>query len=259
MAFIGLKVPHETARLLHGIDFGGVGDREPTDFYHVTLHALGDDIPIETLAEAVAPIFEVVSKTHPFTVSTHHVGTFPPHPEHGTVPVICHVDSPELHALHAAIGEALDKAGIDYSKRFPKYQPHVTLAYSKDPKTEVDVHLPKPIGWSAHELVLWGGDTGDNRVVMTFPFSLQDSSGKSASAHGLRDVAYRAVVRLSMWSGRPGWRRRVADDHTPVAPCPICGGEPVYDSTLDAFVCPTCGLVGGQEISRKVAARFKAL
>jgi 2'-5' RNA ligase len=265
MAFIGLKVPHEAARLLAGIDFGDVGDRESTDFLHVTLHMLGDDVPIEALAAALKPIFEVVSKTPPFLVSTSHITTFPPNPESGVVPVIGLIDSPELHTLHSVLGKALDKAGISYSKKYPVYRPHVTLAYSKDPLVDggiVNTHLQVPVAWGAHELVLWGGDSGDNRIVVTLPFAMPPivqptHAEKTASASKtFREASYRAAVRLSLWAGRPGWRR-IADDRTPAAPCPKCGGEPVYDDTLDAFVCPTCGIIGDQGISRRVAARFR--
>ena len=206
MAFIGLKVPSDTALILSEIDYGGHGEPEPPGFYHITMHHLGDEVPIEVLTEAVRPVFEVCSETRPFLVSTSHVTTFPPHPEHGTVPIICRIDSPELHALRDRLSEALDSAGVDYSRKFPEYKPHVTLAFAKGLEDEVDLHLPVPVAWGAHEIVLWGGDKGANRVVVSFPLSL--GLGKTASSHlSVQEALFRGAVRLSLWGGSPGWPR----------------------------------------------------
>lgn len=194
MAFLGLRVPHETARLFGEVDFGGMGDREDTSALHVTLLYLGKNVPIEDIARLVPVVFSVTAQTRPFTVSTDHVTTFPPNPDDG-VPIICRVQSNDLHGLRAAVTQALDAAGIEYNKKYPDYKPHVTVGYSQDPNVAglIDKDFPA-ITWGAHELVLWGGDSGDNRLIITFPFSL--SMSKEALDRTFVQVAQR-------WAG-PG-------------------------------------------------------
>jgi len=187
MAFIGLKVPHETARLLSEVDYGGMGAPTGLDTYHITICYLGSKVPIEQLAEAIPVVFGVTQRTKPFTVGTNRVTTFPAGPD-GT-PIICRVTSDALHNLRDALWAALDDAGVEYNKKFPDFKPHVTLAYSKKEVTLGDygeVEFPL-VEWGAHELVLWGGDSGDGRLVVTFPFSLEKTA----------EAKRRAFVRLA--------------------------------------------------------------
>ncbi len=118
-------------------------------------------------------IFSVVSQAKPFTVATSKITTFPPNPDDGT-PIIGLIDSPELHAFRKTLCETFDKSGVEYNKKYPDYRPHVTLGYSSDPLGgDKAVNLAIPVvEWGAHELVLWGGDSGDNRIIITFPFSV---------------------------------------------------------------------------------------
>jgi 2'-5' RNA ligase len=190
MAFLGVKVPHEAARLLSEVDYGGIGEREPLDHSHITLLHLGKKVPLASICKAIIPIFEAVSRCAPFTVSTSRVSVFTPHPDEGTVPIICPIDSPALHELRAAVGASCDAAGVDFSKKFPDYTPHVTLAYSKDASTYTNWggDIPfTPVEWGVHEIVMWGGDEGDKRIVVTFPMSI------TMSKQGLN----RAFVQLA--------------------------------------------------------------
>lgn len=211
MAMIGLKVPAEAARLLAAIpEPAEYGTPEPADQFHVTLAHLGDALTIEEIAQAIQPLFEVTSVTPPFMVSTSHISTFSPHPEHGTVPIIALIDSPELHNLWKRMTTALDAAGVEFSRKFPNFTPHVTLAYSKDPLVAADMaaetHLRSPLMWGVHEIVLWGGDKGQNHVIVNFPLSL--GMGKAAATRMSRtDALYRGAVRLSMKGDRYGWPR----------------------------------------------------
>ena len=170
MSFLGLKVPHETARLLSELDVPG--RKEPVGNFHVTILHLGDNVPIEELAKALIATYEVSSKTPPFSVSTNKLSCFPAKPD-AEVPLICHVDSDELHDLRDRLCASYDAAGIQYSKKFPEYLPHLTLGWGKE--QVADQRIPT-VEWGAHELVLWGGDDGDRRVVITFPFSLKVAS-----------------------------------------------------------------------------------
>lgn len=183
MAFLGLSVPAPTARLLSEVDYGGVGEATGTDTYHITICYLGKEIPMGRIGKALPVIFDVTSHTKPFTVGTNQVTTFPSNPD-GT-PVICRVVSDALHELRDNLWAALDDAGIEYDKKYPEFKPHVTLAYAKE-DVEIDKEFPT-VEWGAHELVLWGGDSGDGRLVVNFPFSLEQ-----------REAAVRrAFVRLA--------------------------------------------------------------
>ncbi len=192
MAFIGLQVPHEAARLLSEVDISSYGEPEAAETFHITMLYLGKNVPIETIAKVIPAIYRITAKTRPFTVSTSHVTTFPSGPD--GVPIICPVESNILHILRGAILLSCDEAGVEYKDNYPKYQPHVTRGYSKDPGISGLVNLEFPVvEWGAHELVLWGGDSGDNRVVVTFPFSLAMT----------KEALNRAYVQLSSnWSAR---------------------------------------------------------
>jgi 2'-5' RNA ligase len=176
MSFIGLRVPPETARLLWSFwesDYENLGETVPRDHAHITILNLGKDLPIEGIAKAVEATFRVASTTRPFTVSTNRVSVFPP--GDSGVPIICPIDSPELHDFHRRLCESFDAAGIQYSKKFPEYKPHVTLAFAQDPLLHADWGSDidfSTIEWGAHEAVLWGGDHGDNKLFANFPFAL---------------------------------------------------------------------------------------
>jgi len=200
MAFLGLKVPHEAARLLGEIDVPGA--KEATGSFHVTLLYIGNDVPIAALAEALKATFSVTSTTRPFTVQTNRVTCFPKNDnDKGKSPIICRIDSDPLHDLQAKIRTAYDDAGIEYSKKFPEYKPHMTLAYADE---EIEERRIPTVSWGAHEIVLWGGDEGDNRLVMHFPFSL-DTSHEIAErvAHRFAHSAPPLPGKFKDWENAP--------------------------------------------------------
>lgn len=166
MAFIGLSVPHETARLLSKIEAPGA--RESTDSYHITLLFLGSDVPMDEVTRAIKVAYEVAATTKPFTVRTNLRTTFPGN-EDG-IPVICRIQSDELLEFRAKLAAAFDQEGVSYSKRY-EYNPHMTLAYTDAPVP--DLAFPM-VEWGAHEMVLWAGDQSDERLTVTFPFSLEN-------------------------------------------------------------------------------------
>jgi 2'-5' RNA ligase len=167
MALIGFAVPSATARILSEIDVPGT--KEPVTNQHITVLHLPGDPSIEELADAMEAAYSVASKIRPFTARVSRVTQFP-EGEDG-YPVICPVESPELQDVWEALKEACDAKGVEYSKKFPVFKPHVTLAYSEEPMEDREI---LPIEWGAHELVVWGGDRGDRRLVVNLPFTLRD-------------------------------------------------------------------------------------
>lgn len=178
MAMVGLTVPAATARLLSGIEVPG--DRTPRDHMHITLAYLGDDVPMDALARAMEATYEVASTTRPFTVRTSRVASFPVAPDEAH-PVIALVDSDELHAFRARLVERFEDSGVNYNRKYPTYRPHVTLSYA--PEAFEEVRVPT-IEWGAHDVMLWGGDEGDEKLTVTFPFALTASvtAGERATA-----------------------------------------------------------------------------
>lgn len=183
MAMIGLRVPQEAARLLASVEVPG--EQVQRHHSHITVHMLGDDVPIEQIGKAIIAAHGVAEKTVPFRLSMNSISTFKGGPN--GVPVICPIFAPELHALHANLKAAFDEAGVEYSKKWPEFRPHVTLAYSPEPMKDQALG---PLEWSAYEMVLWGGDTDDQRLTTILPFSLP---GKTA--------LYRNLVRAHMRMG----------------------------------------------------------
>ena len=164
MAFLGFKASDEAADLFERIVVPG--NREPKHRYHITLLYLGSDVPIDDVARAALVAYGITRNAQPITVLSRLVTSFPEGDD--GVPIIARIESPGLHAFQTRVRTAFDEEGIEYSKRFPEYKPHVTLAYSDAGTNMPDQSIP-PIVWTLSELVLWGGDEGEDRIVVTLP------------------------------------------------------------------------------------------
>jgi hypothetical protein len=200
MAFIGFRAPFETSRLYSAIDVPG----ERETFHHVTILNFGKEMTAEDIGEAFEAAHEVVRSWQPFTVRTSVVSCFPAG-DNG-VPIICPVESEEIHQLWAELGEAFDSAKIPFSKKFPVYKPHVTLAYA--PKPIEDRRIMPPIEWGAHELVLWGGSAKDLGVTVHMPFSLRAASILNSARYRVIDLGGRELLKAKVVARFKGRNRR---------------------------------------------------
>jgi 2'-5' RNA ligase len=165
MAFIGLEVPNEVGRLLSRIEVPG--ESEDRSNLHITAVYFGSNVPIDEISKAIVVAYEVACRTKPIPLLVEEVGCFPKGDD--GVPIIGIVKSPELLQFQEDLCTSFDKANIKYSKKHPIYKPHVCLAYAEE------LTQPFPVGpfeWSAYEMVLWGGDSGDDKIFITFPFSM---------------------------------------------------------------------------------------
>jgi 2'-5' RNA ligase len=170
VSLLCVRVPHEIARALSGIEIPG--EKEPVDHFHISVLYLGKDTPVEQLMEAATATYEVTSKFPPFTVQTGRVSTFPRNPDDGT-PIIARMDSLALHELQGALKDSFKEKGVTFSDKYPDYKPHVTLGYNQDEGVEIkDQKIDPPVQWGVGELTLWGGDVGDERLYVTFPLSV---------------------------------------------------------------------------------------
>ena len=186
MAFIGIKLPHETARLLWQLDYGEWGQKEPVDHAHITIMYLGDNVSTKILTKCIQPLLDITEKTTSFAVQTDQISTFPGDKK---IPIICPIKSPQLFKLRNNIWESFDKNKISYDKTYTKFKPHVTLEYTEEKSAHGKVKLEFPtITWGVSEITLWGGDSGDERIIMTFPLSVGKNLKKMA------DIFYGLVV-----------------------------------------------------------------
>lgn len=191
MAFIGLRVPEQAAVALSQVEVPG--EPEPPEWFHVTMVYLGDHVPVDKLAKCMDVILRLTEGRAPFPVTIRSTGSFPPHPEKKTVPILGKVESEELHAFREEVCRALKAAGIAYDEKFPVFKPHVTLAYSKDPLVAADHaadgDVDPPVTWEVDGLVMWGGDHGEDRVSMTFPFGTEAGVDKQAMMRTAADIS----------------------------------------------------------------------
>ena len=162
MAFLGIRVPHETGRLLTGIEVSG--ERIASSDMHITLLHFEDHWAISEMAKSMETTYDIVSKVKPFLVTIEEVFSFPPKDEKAAI--VARVKSAELHELRDQLAKEFEKSDIDFSKNFKDYKPHITLAYAD---SEIDEFTIDPVEFSVQEIVLWGGDHGDDRIFITFP------------------------------------------------------------------------------------------
>jgi len=164
MAFIGIKIPHEVGRLLKAIDVDG--DKVPDSEYHITIAFFGDNWPVSEAAKTLESTFETLKKIKPFKVKISKKSCFPK--GSNGVPILARVESKDLHKLNDKLKEAYDEEDIEFSKIHKEFKPHITLSYSDKEIDEEDI---EPIEFMVHEIVLWCGDNGDDRLFVTFPLS----------------------------------------------------------------------------------------
>lgn len=161
MAFLGIRIPHETGRLLSGIDLPG--DKTAPSDMHITILHFEENWPIDEIARALEATYDVVSDVKPFIAMTEEVTCFEGKEQ---AAIVALVKAAELHELHDKLAKEFDKCKIEYSKTFKDYKPHITLSYDKD---KIDDFNIDPVEFSVAEIVLWGGDHGDDRIFITFP------------------------------------------------------------------------------------------
>lgn len=203
MAFLGIRIPHETGRLLAGIDVPG--EKEGASEYHITLLCFDENWPISEIAHALEATYDVVSKVKPFIAMTEEVTCFPKHGD--TAAIVAKVKSAELHELRDKLAKEFEKCKIEFSKTFKDYKPHITLAYNED---EIDEFKIDPVEFSIQELVLWGGDHGDDRIFITFPLK-----GPEKQKHSLllqkADIFYKLAHNPPQDYLTPSYERRKLD------------------------------------------------
>jgi 2'-5' RNA ligase len=176
MALLSIRVPHDTARLLSSLDVPG--EKEDVAYMHVTLIYLGEeeDVSMDDILRAIGATYRVTSTTKPFMLKTNSIAHFTGDGE--KVPIICPIESQQLHDFQARLRQEFDADFVPYSKKFPDYRPHATLAYAEAPLEEdVDQAIDPALEWGAHSVTLWAGRHGDEKLACDFALTM----GKTGS------------------------------------------------------------------------------
>src|SRR5579859_276582 len=175
MSFLGIRITPDVGRLLQNLQVPG--DLETPSEYHITLLCFDDDWAISKIAQALEATYDIVSQINPFQVTGKKISHFSPMEKDKPVPIIIPIESKELMGLHKKLAKKFDDQGLEFKKTFKEYKPHITLAYSKDGFD--DFKIDPTIEFTVNELVLWGGDNGDERVFITFPLKGPERKKKS--------------------------------------------------------------------------------
>jgi 2'-5' RNA ligase len=162
MAFLGIRVPESSGRLLNQIDVPG--EKESISEYHVTMLYFEENWPLKEVSKTLEATFEELKEEKPFLIKINKVGCFPVSGD-DPYPIIARVESDKLHKLNDKLKKKFDKSDIDYSKKFKDYKPHITLAYSKEKVEEFNIET---VEFEVTSLVLWCGDYGGNRLFVEF-------------------------------------------------------------------------------------------
>lgn len=156
MAYISFMVPPEAAVELAKLY--PEGDLTAPEDMHVTLAFLSRGTPPSQVLRAIAACHVVASTSAPVLMHAALLTSFPPNPEHREgIPVIVRMVSDALFSFRARLVAELDKFGVEYSKKFPEYKPHVTLSHSHSSERPTPRKVG-PVSWTSSQLMVWGGE-----------------------------------------------------------------------------------------------------
>jgi len=175
MAFLGLPIKIETARLFSSLDIPG--NKEDLSNLHITILCFEDDFSINDLSKAFEAAYDVISEFKPFNIKIKKISCFPKR-EGKPCPIIAKVESKDLEELNDQLRKEFNKRKIDYSKVFKDYKPHITLSYADDEIKDFNIDA---IEIPVHEAVLLGGNKGENDVFITFPFKCLEKKKKHSA------------------------------------------------------------------------------
>src|SRR5258706_12641281 len=148
MAFVGINISPEIGKLFSKIDVPG--DKTNTNEFHITLLYFDGKFSLSEVRKSLKIIYDIASKTQPFVITSCNVSHFPGHKEEKCA-IIAKIESSELHQVHDQLAKEFKQAKIDFSKKFKKYNPHITLSYSKE---EVEDFNIVPISFTVSEITL---------------------------------------------------------------------------------------------------------
>jgi len=151
MSMIALKIPSDISDKLSKVKVDG--KKELPEEYHITMFYFDGKLKIDDVCKITKTMNSVLGRFSPPKISFKEVSSFP-NGDDG-FPVIVPILSDDLIEIRKSLAKAFDKDKINYSKKWPKFNPHITLAYSKKEPTNQKINKSS---WNATELVLYAGD-----------------------------------------------------------------------------------------------------
>lgn len=107
------------------------GDLEELEQYHITLAYIDEASSPTNMAALLEAVAELTERSAPISAVVEEISNF--NKGEDGYPIVCHVESKALHQFQKDLLKVLDKAGIEYSKKWPEYRPHITLSYAQEP------------------------------------------------------------------------------------------------------------------------------
>jgi len=167
MALLGLEVPVDICQHLQKIKVPG--SRDPSD--HLTMFYFEDKLSPKKIAKICEILSDTMVKTKPFDCTIKQISSFPGGDD--GVPIKGDVTSKKLVSLRSEIAKILDKNKIAFSKKFPDFNPHVTLSYHSDNFDKIKID---PITWTVTNLVIWGGSSEEAGINVKIPLGQKIAS-----------------------------------------------------------------------------------
>lgn len=171
------------------------GQKLDINKYHTTLFYM-PQLKIEQVSQLLELTFNFLKDEHAFNADHREVTTFKTNKD--GIPIIIPVISEYLHDWRTRLGQALDAAEISYDKKFPQFNPHVTLSYSHN-KKDRDFHyiIPNPIEIHHNTVTYFGSHTG--KTMFRIPIG-----GNKKSYDLLREEYQKALIEnqnttISFW------------------------------------------------------------
>lgn len=173
MAMIGLKIPPKISEQLSKISVPG--KKSSAEELHITMFYFKDKLKIDDVLSIVQNLYTITKKSDELQIKATTISSFKKNDD--GIPIIVPVISEDLLALRKKIAKKFDDAGIEYSKKWPEYKPHITLSFSS--KEMEDKKLDKTISWKAGEIVLWaGGWHTDPGILVELPLQMNKRASK---------------------------------------------------------------------------------
>ena len=188
---IGLKVPEEICERLAKISVPG--KKISPEEMHITMFYFEDKLKIKAVVNIVQAMYEVTKKFDEIPIKGNVISTFKKGDD--GVPIIIPILSEDLLNIRNKMAKKFDETDIKYSKKWPEFKPHLTLAYS--PKEMEDKKLEKNISWKASEVVLWAGEWQSNPgILVSMPLHLSKKASKFDNNY-LVATLFESLTRLS--------------------------------------------------------------
>lgn len=143
------------------LSLGTSGRHERKARFHVTLCHVGyfaDEVPASVLEAARRVAGQLQQR--PFDMAFDRVATFSGKPGNLPVVLLGAETCEPLMACQAGLDQALLKAGLVHGDRHPRFRPHLTLFYGRQPLAEQCI---EPIAWRADHVVLYRSVIGESR------------------------------------------------------------------------------------------------